>query len=45
MGSLEPGKLADLVALDADPVTTPAEDLPAIVTVLTMIGGEVAYRA
>jgi hypothetical protein len=39
VGSLEPGKLADLVVLDADPLETPAGRLPEIGTVLTMVGG------
>jgi hypothetical protein len=45
VGSLEPGKLADLVVLDTDPVQTPPERLAGIGTVLTLIGGEVVHRA
>ncbi len=45
VGSLEPGKLADLVVLDADPFETPAERLPEIGTLLTMIGGATVHRA
>jgi predicted amidohydrolase YtcJ len=38
-GRLLPGFLADLVVLDRDPVTTPAEELHEISVVATMVGG------
>lgn len=38
-GKLLPGFLADLVVLDRDPVTTPAEQLDEISVVATMVGG------
>jgi predicted amidohydrolase YtcJ len=42
-GSLEPGKLADMIVLDRDPLTIePAELLKANVD-LTIIGGKVVY--
>jgi predicted amidohydrolase YtcJ len=44
LGSLEPGKLADLVVLDRDYFTVPLEEFPKIRTLLTLVGGEVAYR-
>jgi predicted amidohydrolase YtcJ len=43
LGSIEPGKLADLVVLSADYLTVPEEDLRQIESVLTIIGGEVMY--
>ncbi|MCZ6768012.1 MAG: amidohydrolase family protein, partial [Acidobacteria bacterium] len=45
LGSLEPGKLADLVLLDKNPLdrNIPDEDLSEIEVVATIIGGEVAY--
>ena len=39
-GSLEPGKLADFVVLSDDILTTPAEDIE---VVLTIVGGETVY--
>jgi predicted amidohydrolase YtcJ len=38
-GKLVPGYFADLVVLDRDPVAMPAEELPAVQVVATMIGG------
>jgi predicted amidohydrolase YtcJ len=38
-GKLLPGFLADLVVLDRDPVTTPAEELAEVGVVATMVGG------
>jgi predicted amidohydrolase YtcJ len=38
-GTLEPGKLADLVAYEQDPLTAPLDDLPQLVPALTMVGG------
>lgn len=45
-GSLEVGKLADLVVLDADLLTVPDEDLIDVGdrVMLTMVGGGVAYQ-
>jgi len=45
LGSLEPGKLADLVVLDKNPLNEaiPDENLSEIKVVATIIGGEVAY--
>ena len=42
-GSLAPGKLADLVILSADPLAIPAEKLPEIEVLLTMVGGRVEW--
>lgn len=44
-GHLSPGALADLAVLSADVFTVPANDLPAITSVLTMIGGRVVHDA
>jgi predicted amidohydrolase YtcJ len=38
-GKLLPGYLADLVVLDRDPVTCPAEELAEVQVVATMVGG------
>jgi predicted amidohydrolase YtcJ len=38
-GKLLPGFLADLVVLDRDPLTLPAEELPDVQVVATMVGG------
>jgi predicted amidohydrolase YtcJ len=38
-GKLLPGYLADLVVLDRDPFAIPAEELPAVQVVATMVGG------
>ena len=39
VGSLEPGKLADLVILAADPMASPIQDLSAIAVEETWVGG------
>ena len=44
-GSLEVGKLADLIVLDRDPFTIPAEEIAAVDVLLTVVGGEVVHRA
>jgi predicted amidohydrolase YtcJ len=38
-GTLEPGRLADFVAYEADPLTVPVDDLPALKRALTVVGG------
>jgi hypothetical protein len=43
-GSIEVGKLADFVVLDADILTCPPERLRAIQPELTVIGGRVVYE-
>lgn len=43
LGSLEPGKYADLVVLDRDYMTIPVAEIAQIRPVLTMVNGEVVY--
>ncbi len=44
-GSIEVGKLADLVILDRDLFKTPASESYRTEVQLTMVGGKVVYRA
>jgi predicted amidohydrolase YtcJ len=44
LGSLEVGKQADLVVLDRDYMTVPAEAIKDIRAVMTMVGGRVVYE-
>ncbi len=44
-GSIETGKLADLVVLNGDYLTVPVERIPALESLLTMVGGRVVYAA
>ena len=43
LGSIEPGKLADIVVLSDDYLSVPDEALKALKSVLTLIGGEIVY--
>ena len=43
LGSLQPGKLADLVVLNRDYLTVPAEEIRNIKPVMTMVGGRIVY--
>jgi predicted amidohydrolase YtcJ len=43
-GSLEPGKLADLAVLDADPLTVPEDALRTIAAEMTVVGGRIVYE-
>jgi len=43
LGSLEPGKWADLVILDKDYFTVPDDDIASVRGVFTMVGGKVVY--
>lgn len=45
IGSLKPGKYADIVILSANPLTTPVEQVPNISVLMTMVGGKVEYCA
>jgi len=44
LGTLEPGKLADLVVLSDDPQSTDVESLANIEVLLTMVGGVIEYQ-
>jgi hypothetical protein len=44
-GSLEVGKLADLIVLDRNFFTHPAEDIANIKVLQTMVGGKIVYQA
>lgn len=44
LGTLAPGKLADLVVLSADPLTTPIEALQGIDVAMTIVDGRIAWR-
>jgi len=43
-GSIEPGKLADLVVLERDPLSVKPEEIKDIGVVMTIIDGEIAYK-
>lgn len=43
LGSIEPGKLADLVIIDQDYMTIPQDEIGKIKTLLTMVGGRVVF--
>lgn len=45
LGSIQPGRFADLVVIDRDYLTVPAEQIKDITSVLTMVGGRVVYDA
>ena len=43
LGSLRPGMLADLLILDRDYLTVPAEEIKDIVPVAAMAGGTIVH--
>lgn len=45
LGSLEVGKLADLVVLNKDYMTVPEDEIYSIESDLTMVGGRIVYKA
>ena len=45
LGSIQPGKLADVVVLDRDYLTVPADQIEGIKPVMTIVGGRVVYDA
>jgi predicted amidohydrolase YtcJ len=42
-GTLEPRRLADLVAFRSNPITCPIDDLPSLRPIFTMVGGRAVY--
>jgi predicted amidohydrolase YtcJ len=44
VGSIEPGKLADLVIMDGDYLTVPADSISKIPIVMTLVGGKTVYE-
>ena len=44
-GSIEPGKLADVVVLSQDIFTVPIDELPKTESVLTLVGGRIVWDA
>jgi predicted amidohydrolase YtcJ len=45
LGSLQPGKYADLVVLDRDYLTIPDDEIKDIHPLMTMVGGRIVYEA
>jgi predicted amidohydrolase YtcJ len=45
LGSIQPGKLADLVVIDRDYLTVPADQIKDIKVIVTMVGGRVVRDA
>ncbi len=45
LGSLEPGKHADLIVLSDDYFTVPTDDIRSITSVLTVVGGRIVHDA
>jgi predicted amidohydrolase YtcJ len=44
-GSIEPGKLADLIIIDRNPLTCPEDDLKETKVLATILGGRFVWRA
>ena len=45
LGSIQKGRFADLVVIDRDYLTIPADQIERVTPVLTMVGGKVVYDA
>jgi predicted amidohydrolase YtcJ len=43
-GSLEPGKLADLIVIDRDVLTCPLKDVATTQVLTTLVGGKAVYE-
>ena len=44
LGTIEVGKLADLIVIDKDYMTIPEDEIPEIDVLLTIVGGKVVYE-
>jgi predicted amidohydrolase YtcJ len=44
LGSIEAGKLADLVVLDNDILACPLDEIKDTKVLMTMVGGEIVYE-
>jgi hypothetical protein len=44
-GTIEPGKWADMVVLEGDPLSVAAEEIPACGVKMTIVGGKVVHEA
>jgi predicted amidohydrolase YtcJ len=44
VGSIEPGKLADVAVLSADPLTVAEDELRDVRACLTIVGGKIVHR-
>ena len=45
LGSIAPGKFADLVVMDRDYLTVPADQIKDIKPVMTFVGGKMVYSS
>ncbi|MBV8847757.1 MAG: amidohydrolase [Bryobacterales bacterium] len=45
LGSIQPGKLADMVVLDRDYLTVPADQIKDIKPAMTLVGGRIVYNS
>jgi predicted amidohydrolase YtcJ len=45
LGSIAPGKLADMLVIDRDYLTVPADEIKDISPVMTIVGGRIVYDA
>ena len=45
LGSIQAGKLADMVVIDRDYLTVPADQIKTITSVMTIVGGRVVYES
>ena len=45
LGSIQPGRLADMIVIDRDYLTVPAEQIKDIKSVMTLVGGRVVFDA
>ncbi|TRO55374.1 amidohydrolase, partial [Candidatus Bathyarchaeota archaeon] len=44
-GSIESGKLADLVILDRDLLSVPSDEIDQVKVLTTIVGGKIIYNA